>query len=148
MKCILSRLQVSSASRLTEDCYFIYIYTHNVNISKVEYNLNGSMSLCSERSLYIAQAVSSYCSAPRILSETKHTLEELKWSSNKYMLQTLKTKPRAGLAFLLRNELNVDVLQEIYDAHQLFKHFWRRGRITSGCLQIWGLFANIILTVW
>lgn len=28
--------------------------------------------------------------------------------------------------------------------HPLFKHLWRRGRVTSGCLQIWGLFANTL----
>lgn len=87
-------------------CVYIYIYTHihNVNISKVEYSLNGSTSLCSEKSLYIAQVVCSYGSVPHILSETEHTLEELrKSSSNGYMLQTLKTKPRVGLVFLLRN---------------------------------------------
>lgn len=82
----------------------IYIHIHNINISKVEYSLNGSTSLCSEKSLYIAQVVCSYCSTPHILSETEHTLEELlKSSSNGYMLQMLKTKPRVGLVFLLRN---------------------------------------------
>ena len=112
MKYILSRLQVSSVSWLTEDCYFqyIHVYVHNVNISKVKYNSNGSTSLCSDRSLYVAQVVSSYCLAPCVLSETEHTVEELLKSSSEYTLQMLKTKPRLGP--VLRNELNVDVLQK------------------------------------
>lgn len=60
-----------------QDCrYVLCLHMHNVNISTVEYNLNGSKS-CVLQALCVAQVVSSSCPTPHILSETEHTLEEL-----------------------------------------------------------------------
>lgn len=139
MKCILS-----SVSWLTEDRYFQNIYTHihNVNISKVEYNLNGSTSLCFGRSLYCTS-----CLIPVLcltLSETEPTLQGLlQSSSNESVLQVIKTNPPVGLVLLVRNELKVDVLQKTICYIISFSSiFWRR--ITSGCLQLWALFANTL----
>lgn len=139
MKCILS-----SVSWLTEDRYFQNIYTHihNVNISKVEYNLNGSTSLCFGRSLYCTS-----CLIPVLcltLSETEPTLQGLlQSSSNESVLQVIKTNPPVGLVLLCKEWTKGGcTAKDNLLHHQLFKHFWRR--ITSGCLQLWALFANTL----
>lgn len=46
------------------------------------------------------------CSMPHILSKT----ESISHSSIESILQVIKTKPPTGLVFLVRNELEVDVL--------------------------------------
>lgn len=73
--------------------------------------------------------VCSYCSAPHILSDTEHTLDKLlRSSSNEYILQMLKTKPRVGLVFLLRNKLNVDVLQKTSWYTSALQTFLEKGK--------------------
>lgn len=67
----------------------MYIYIHNGNISKVEYNLNGSTSLCSE-DLYVLHKLSVVTVQRLTVSETERTLELLK-SSSEYVRQMLKT---------------------------------------------------------
>lgn len=63
--------------------------------------------------MFILHTLSCCCPVPHLLSETEPTLQGLlKSSSTESILQVRETKPPVGLVFLVRNELEADVLQK------------------------------------
>lgn len=140
MKCILS-----SVSWLTEDRYFQNIYTHihNVNISKVEYNLNGSTSLCFGRSLYCTSCLSFLFRASHSVWSWAYLTRTAPKQQQWVHATGNENQPSSGPGSSCKEWTKGGcTAKDNLLHHQLFKHFWRRGRITSGCLQLWGLFAN------
>lgn len=122
----------------------MYTHIHNVNISKVKW-FNELVFI----SLYYTGSRS--CSVPHILSKTEPTLQRLLKSSSESILLVIKIKPLSGLVFLVRNELEVDVLQKTICYIISFSSTFGEGEGLHqaafkyrDCLQMWGLFANTL----
>lgn len=140
--------------RITIFKIYTHTHTHNVNISKVEYNFNGSTSLCSGISLYCTRPLFLFCASHSVWNWACLT-QTAQSSSSESILQGTKTKPPVGLVFLVRDELEVVVLQKTICSIISFSSTfgegkgWHQAAFRYGdCLQIpcsWARTLSFIL---